>query len=115
MNTRRRFGQASDATPRELPTHLVPDSDEAGQMVAVSRQCRQSHMNARSYTRMHKHTQTHARGKTEPAKYQCTAAGPRRAAESNRERRHTHTHQTRAQTYTHSATLTAALYYTQTL
>lgn len=89
---RRRFGQAGDATPLELPTPLAPDSDEAGQMVAVSRRRRQSHVNARSYTRMHKHTQTHARGKTETAKYQCTAAGFRRDAESNRERRHTHTH-----------------------
>lgn len=72
---------------------------------AVSRRCRQSHMNARSYTRMHKHTQTHARGKT--AKYQCTASGPRHAAESNRERRHTHTHTklTHKRTHTHTQPL----------
>lgn len=47
---------------------------------------------------MHKHTQTH--GETEPAKYQCTAAGPRRAAESNRERRHTLSHTPNSLTHT---------------
>lgn len=34
--------QAGDATPKELP--ITPDSDdEAGQVIAVSRQCWQNH------------------------------------------------------------------------
>lgn len=55
-----------------------------------------------THTQMPEHTQTHS--ETEPAKYQCTSAGHRRAAESTRER--THSHQTRCKrTHTRSHTL----------
>lgn len=55
MSTRWRCGQAGDATPRELPTSFTPDSDdEAGQMIAVSRQCRQTHMNTHKCINTHK-------------------------------------------------------------
>lgn len=111
MSTRRRRGQAGDATPRELPNILYSDSDdEASQMIAVSRQCRHEHI--LTHTQMPEHTQTHS--ETEPAKYQCTSAGHRRAAKSTRERTHSHTKlaaNVHTLAHTHSATLTAALYY----
>lgn len=60
MSTRWRRGQAGDATPRELPTSLAPESDdEAGQMIAVSQQCRRTRMNTHLNTHTHECINTH--------------------------------------------------------
>ncbi len=59
-----------------------------------------------THTQMHKHTQT--RGETETAKYQCYAAGPRRAAEL-RAQTHTLKSLTNAHTLAHIHTHTQPL------
>lgn len=79
-----------DTVSQRLPASFTLDGDdEAGQMIAVSRQRKQTHN-----TQAAKHTQSE--GEAEPDKYQFTTAGHRRAAESTLERTHTltHTHQT---------------------
>ena len=110
MSARRRCGQADDATPRELPTSLAPDSDdEAGQMIAVSRQC-----TTHTYTH-HGCINTH---KLTARQSQLSTSVPLQdpdVLQSQIESADTHSLTHTKLAHTHSATLTAALYYTQTL
>lgn len=99
MRVRRGCGPAGDATPWELPAALAPDGDEAGRMMAVAQRCRRTRDR-----RAHKCLNTR---EPEPAKYQCAAAGPRRAVtQTVNTRTHTqagsHTHK---HTHSHSCTV----------
>lgn len=97
---------------RLLASFTLDGDDEADQMIAVSRQRRQTHTT-------HKRQNAQSDGEAEPDKYQFTTAGHRRAAESTLERTHSRTHTKLAANVhtlapTQSDNLAAALHYSTT-
>lgn len=112
MNERAQDGgvvRPATPRPRNFPTSFTPDSDdEAGQMIAVSRQCRHEH----TLTHTHKCLNTH---KPTVRQSQLSTSVPLQDTDvlpSQLVSAHTHTKlaaNVHTLAHTHSATLTAAL------